>query len=147
MRRIVSVFMFVFGMVTLCRQVWSSEPTGSLQGQVFDMDADSEAVIGAKVIAAVPPDTGQYSRIACTDANGHFRFQGLRPGRWHLMISALGYTDVDSTMEIIADSTTVLRIYVKEHHIYREEIDGPGWSRAFHKPDSTLKNSAPRELH
>ncbi len=74
--------------------------TGSLTGTI--VDSAGGRVAGAK-IALVEAGTS-LERDASSDANGAFRLDNLRPGRYRLTISAKGFDDAVSNVDVLVSS-------------------------------------------
>src|SRR4051812_29465133 len=66
---------------------------GEIRGRVVNSSSRS-AVTTATVEVTLVSATSSSGRIAVSAA-GTFRFQGLRPGRYHALIRALGYMPVE----------------------------------------------------
>ena len=75
--------------------------TGGLLGEVQDSKG---ARIQSASVAISTPDLS-IQRQATTNSRGEFRFEGLLPGTYHIVVSAKGFADASSDVNVQISST------------------------------------------
>jgi iron complex outermembrane receptor protein len=73
---------------------------GSVKGTITSND--HHAVLGARVAVEAP------ARVSVTDANGRFTLRDLTPGRYDVLVTALGYKPLRQSVEVTAGRPTTL---------------------------------------
>jgi len=88
--------------------VWAGPPPGILSGVIYNA-GNGEAVAGAAVFL----EPGNQFKES--DPDGHFRFDGLEPGRYHLLIQRIGFLpERKQSVLLTADQTVELTIRLNE---------------------------------
>lgn len=87
----------IFLMLALDSPVLQQEETGTLMGQVTD--SANAPIEGATVTLT------ELKRKATTDYRGYYMFNGLPAGEFSLSVRRIGYTPLDDTVTVIADTT------------------------------------------
>jgi hypothetical protein len=88
-------------------------PTGSIAGQV--MDAHGAVIPGAKVkIEAFRPGGGlEPIKVTISDEEGRFKFAGLQPGRFRLLVKVSFFArEVSKTLELIREQPQIENIVI-----------------------------------
>jgi hypothetical protein len=87
----------------------AQNPNGALRGEV--QDASAARVAGARVL--VQAVGSSVSRQATTDGRGEFRIDGLLPGSYRVVVTAIGFTqataDVDVAVTVVRDINVTLK--------------------------------------
>ncbi len=91
MRLVAFAAMFAGCVATLCAAV--------LSGRVLDADADGEGLIQASVRVLAASDS-TLVRGAVTDDSGRFRIENLRPARYIVEVSYVGYATITRNVTI-----------------------------------------------
>ena len=77
--------------------VQAQNPRGTLRGEVQDLSG--ARIAGARVVAQ---STGSsLSKEGQTDERGEFRIEGLLPGTYHVVVTARGFADAASDLEVV----------------------------------------------
>lgn len=87
------------------------EKPGAISGTVSIADGSAAAEV-----AVVLTETGQTS---ISDAEGSFRFQGLRPGDYHLVVNMAGYAPMEQRVTVGSGKTTETSLVL---HLTRKEL-------------------------
>jgi hypothetical protein len=89
--------------------LWAQNPRGTLRGEVSDA---SGGRVAAATVTTLSNGSGQ-SKSAQTNGNGEFRIEGLLPGPYHVSVTAKGFaeagTDVDIVVSTVRDITVTLK--------------------------------------
>ncbi len=80
-----------FGVVLLCLAGFAAELPGSIVGRVFDAGQLAPVEYANVVLYSVPESTQVNGTI--TDKAGGFRLDGVKPGRYYVELSFIGYRD------------------------------------------------------
>ena len=103
-----AIFVF-FCLLWISAAVWAQNSNGALRGEV--QDASAARVAGARVV--VRSLGSSIERQAISDARGEFRIDGLLPGPYHVAVTAKGFaeatTDVDVAVSVVRDVTVTLK--------------------------------------
>jgi Carboxypeptidase regulatory-like domain/TonB dependent receptor len=95
-RRLRVLFSTFFLLLVCGARTFAQNPNGSLRGEVEDSS-------GARIAAArvsVRSMGSSLSREASTNDRGEFRIEGLLPGRYHMVVSARGFNDATSDVDV-----------------------------------------------
>ncbi len=74
--------------------------TGALLGEV--QDAKGARIPSASVV--VTTTSSSLQRHATTNGRGEFRFEGLLPGKYHIVVKAQGFADANSDVNVLISS-------------------------------------------
>ena len=100
---------------------------GSVKGTV--LNSKGEPVPGAS-IALISADKGGTSPSGvAADAGGHFTLTGIKPGKYQLQVSAVGFQNYTQSVTVTADQTTEVRVALKEESASLNEVVVTGYSR------------------
>jgi hypothetical protein len=88
---------------------WAQTPNGVLRGEV--QDASGARVAGAQ-IRAVASELS-FVREAKANGNGEFRIEGLIPGPYRVRISAKGFADAISDVQVVVSTVRDLSVTLK----------------------------------
>lgn len=96
MKRYILILLLVFSSQIIPQKY------GAVEGRVTDIET-------GKTISNVNVIIFEVMRGVVTDENGYFRINKLRPGKYEIRVSSLGYDTITfPEVEIVADSTTVI---------------------------------------
>lgn len=101
---------------------------GGIKGTVTTADG--------KAASDVTVSMGGIGRNALTDGEGHFSFRHLRPGRYEIDISLVGYESLHRTIEVEADQTVVLTLQLKTSQQQLDEITITSGYNKFNKKET-----------
>jgi iron complex outermembrane receptor protein len=76
----------------------AAQSAGSIRGTITS--GDRHAILGARVAVETP------ARVAITDANGRFTLRDLAPGRYDVLVTALGYKPLRRSVAVAAGQAT-----------------------------------------
>ena len=94
-------FARALGVVTLaCPVIVGAQSEGSVRGTITS--ADHHAILGARVAIETP------QRVSVTDAAGRFTLRDLTPGRYDVLITALGYKPLHRSVDVAAGQTATI---------------------------------------
>jgi iron complex outermembrane receptor protein len=100
---LVRSFTRVLGAVALaCPVVAGAQSDRSVRGTVTS--ADHHAILGARVSIQTP------ERVSVTDAGGRFTLRDLAPGRYDVLVTALGYKPLHRTVDVTAGHTSNVEV-------------------------------------
>jgi outer membrane receptor for ferrienterochelin and colicins len=102
---------------------------GSLRGNVF---SNSRGIAAATVALKQTPFKTK------TDQEGNFRLNGVTPGTYSLIITALGYQPYNARIEVSADSTARYNIEMTDKADNLNEVVVTGTLKAVRKLDSPV---------
>jgi hypothetical protein len=89
--------------------LFSQNSNGTLRGKVQDPSA--ARVAGARI--AVQAAGSSISRTASANGQGEFRMEGLLPGSYHVLVTAIGFAqataDVDVAVSVVRDISVTLK--------------------------------------
>ena len=91
------------------RAAWAVELTGQIRGQVL---SDELAVPGATLTLSSPEMQGD--RTAQSDGEGRYRFVGLPPGEYTLVITRDSFTPVTRTARVFAGQTLTVDVTIEQ---------------------------------
>ena len=74
----------------------AQNPNGTLRGEI--QDSSAARVGGAQI--SLRAEESSISREATADSKGEFRIEGLLPGRYHMVVSAKGFADAASDIDV-----------------------------------------------
>jgi hypothetical protein len=87
----------------------AQNPSGALRGEV--QDSSGARIAGAHI--TVQSAGSSIIRNAAADDHGAFRIEGLLPGRYHVVVTAKGFadaaSDVDVAVTVVRDITVTLK--------------------------------------
>jgi hypothetical protein len=112
MRRVLIVFLFVFSMLCLNRNVWgqAQTTTGTIQGTIVDEKGGTvpDANVEVKNL-----DTN-LSKTTTTTSSGEYQFLALPPGRYSVTVSKSGFaTVVEQNAVLTVGQTMTLPVEMK----------------------------------
>jgi outer membrane receptor protein involved in Fe transport len=81
----------VAGVLAMCLAGSVSAQQGAVIGQVFDSDLTAPIEYANVVLYGLPDSTQVTGTV--TDKNGAFRLDGVKPGRYYVELSFIGYRD------------------------------------------------------
>src|SRR5271170_2110295 len=84
----------------------AQNPRGGLRGTI--VDGSGARVPGARIMARMPEQS--FSRETQTNGEGEFLLADLLPGSYKIEVSASGFSDSVSTVEVLVSSVRELRI-------------------------------------
>lgn len=79
------------GVIVLCLVGTVSAQTGGVVGRVFDSDLAAPVEYANVVLYSLPESTQVNGTV--TDESGAFRLDGVKPGRYYVEVSFIGYRD------------------------------------------------------
>jgi hypothetical protein len=107
--RVVVASILLSALVFLPSLLPAQNQNGALRGEV--QDSSSARVAGATV--AVQAAGSSVSREATTDGRGEFRIEGLLPGSYRVIVTAIGFAqataDVDVAVSVVRDISVTLK--------------------------------------
>ncbi len=83
--------------------------TGTLLGEV--QDAKGGRIQVASVVVTRPDSS--FQRQTTTNTRGEFRFEGLMPGRYHVMVNASGFAQATSEVPVYVSSTQDISVTLR----------------------------------
>lgn len=100
-----------------------SQSSFSISGKVR-LEEDNQAVQGVKVLLS--DDAGNDLSGRLSDSRGLFRFSDLRPGKYTLTISLIGFETVEESIEILDQSISLedIKLFAKEYQVDEVVIEG-----------------------
>src|SRR5215469_9332875 len=87
----------------------AQNPSGVLRGVV--RDSSGARVVSAKISLRLL--TTAQARTTVCDRRGEFRLDGLTPGTWELAISARGFAEADSEVQIAVSQVRDVLVIMK----------------------------------
>ena len=142
-----AAFVLALGMITTpaaARQSATPAQSGSARGSVSGAVVD-EAGVGLQAATAVLFAASDSSLVigAATDAEGRFRFENIRAGRYWLRVSFIGFSDHNSDVFALSSGQafSVPRVTLKSDALALADIEVEG-ERALVEvqPDKTVLN-------
>jgi outer membrane receptor for ferrienterochelin and colicins len=122
MKQLITVFLF-FTSTTLYAQ------QGILSGQVHS---------NGTAVSAATVSLKKLNRKSATDTEGRYNFNEVPGGDYMLTVAAVGYVSYRREITIIADSTVVLDVEIKEKSDELNEVVVTGTMKAVRKLDSPV---------
>jgi hypothetical protein len=101
-RRTFLGLLFVSGSALLIAQ----NPGAALRGEV--QDATAARVAGARVVLHAAGSS--LSRVAATDNQGEFRIDGLLPGLYEVVVSARGFAQATTSVEVAVTNVREIKV-------------------------------------
>lgn len=95
----------IFTFLCTLSEAQGTENNGAIKGVITDSD-NKEVIIAASVY--LEGSSGMY-----TDLNGSFHLQNIKPGKYMLKVSYLGYNTYEQEVVITANQTLTLNIELK----------------------------------
>lgn len=95
-----------------CNPSSSDNGTATLKGTVLDTNSPPRPIAGAKISLKQTNDSIR------TDTAGNFTFRNLAGGVYAVEVSKPGYFTYSTTVEVIADTTTLMTIPLSFKNIY-----------------------------
>ena len=124
---------WVLAMVMFATALRAQNPAGALRGLVQDSSA---ARIASATVAARRISTAQRRSAIC-DQRGEFLIDGLTPGLWQVTISARGFDDAASNIEVPVSGLRDVVVTMKPASVAQSvSTDGGGSSIASQPLDS-----------
>ena len=98
-------FLLVILLICICVSVLplalrAQNSTGALLGEV--QDAKGARIPNASVV--VTTNSSSLQRRAATNGRGEFRFEGLLPGKYHIVVKAQGFAEANSDVNVLISS-------------------------------------------
>lgn len=93
-----------------------SQDKGALQGQITDMEMNGDPLLFANVTLKNTPLNKQ------TNLHGNFNISDIAPGSYTMVVSYLGYEDLEFQVLIEADKTTFVQKGLHAKSIDMESI-------------------------
>lgn len=90
-------------------QLRAQNLNGALRGEV--QDSTGARVAGARVVAQTPGTS--FTRVATTDRQGGFSLEGLIPGMYRVTVTAPGFAQATTDVEVAVSLTRDLRVTLK----------------------------------
>ena len=100
LRQRLSTLLIVLTISLLSPMLHAQSSTGTLLGEVQDAKG---ARIRSASVAVSTPDTS-LQRQTMTNSRGEFRFEGLLPGKYHIVVKASGFADASSDVSVYISS-------------------------------------------
>ena len=80
--------------------LWAQSSTGALLGEV--QDAKGARIPNASLV--ITTNSSSLQRQATTNGRGEFRFDGLLPGKYHIVVKAQGFAEANSDVNVLISS-------------------------------------------
>ena len=100
LRPLLSTLFFALITFTLSPTLHAQSSTGTLLGEV--QDAKGARVQSASITVSAP--SSAFERQTATNSRGEFRFEGLFPGKYHIVVKASGFADASSDVSVYISS-------------------------------------------
>ncbi len=110
MRPILSIAIFFVTAFSFAQQ------TGSIQGQLFDVEANNKPLQYAKVILK---ETGTE---VLSDEKGTFKFKNLKAGHYTLVSSFVGYKAKVLTVKVTGGKSINIKLHLKADSISIDDL-------------------------
>tara|TARA_R110001592_G_scaffold38190_7_gene126288 strand:+ start:8427 stop:10889 length:2463 start_codon:yes stop_codon:yes gene_type:complete len=107
MKKIVSVFLFLISFVAVAQ-------TGTIKGTVNE--ADGESLSGISVFIK------SINKGTVTEFDGTYTLEKIPVGTYQVSFSYIGYTTVNSSVQVVANKTTTLNASIKESASSLDEV-------------------------
>jgi hypothetical protein len=87
----------------------AQNPRGTLRGEIADINGGR--VAGATVTAQ--SKGSGLSSTAVSNGNGEFRVEGLLPGKYHVTVSAKGFSDASADVDVVVSAVRDITVGLK----------------------------------
>lgn len=96
--------LFIFVLMLFSSAIMYSQNSSGINGQLFDAEFNNEP------LAFVTVSTKGSEQKTTADLDGTYNFQDIKPGKYVLVYSFVGYKTQERTVEVTLDKTSTINI-------------------------------------